>query len=608
MLEADPDPDEAELVSFEAHCKLLKTHRYRGLEWLQVHIWLLFEDQNSSWSATVVQGFIFFMIVFSILLVLLQSLNECKWAFAPTAGIAYDDLPYCDVESEAMASSVCTRVCRARLEPFDEGATTEKTYFILDALCIAVFSLEFLLRLFSCPVTIGLRAFIKLKANWIDLVAIVPFYIDVIVMLSSPDGANGARWLAVLRVVRLTRVLRVIKFSQSLSGIVVLVRTLSSSGSAFGLIATFTILNCVLCSSLMISTPEVGKYVQENENYLREDGTPSPYGYILEVWWWCVQTVTTLGYGTPAPTTDLGKLVAMFTGMLGTVVLALPIAVVGLTFDDEWNKQAKSNSFIKVSCVSEYNRATLNCTHSILRPPPPATMREAIKRAWARFRDVGRVAPEPADVTEHDPYDMSEPSPGEDESLEEQWESLSQRGTRFTGPDHENNQAYNLQADMATLLDMHFDAIKGAAVQIMEEQNERLCRTLSTDLRVALKKHEHEKMGGRGMFRHSMKMAMAKRRLEAAGVETTPVVPVFRIGDGISRSGLALAVSLADQRSSVTRVTPIQIPPQPIQIPPQSPGVNPGLPGAMPGANAEGPQLGKTADSTGEPDMEQIDL
>jgi hypothetical protein len=55
-------------------------------------------------------------------------------------------------------------------------------------------------------------------------------------------------------------------------------------------------------------------------------------------------------------------------------------------------------------------------------------------------------------------------------------------------------------------------------------------------------------------------------------------------------------------------VTPIQIPPQPIQIPPQSPGINPGLPGAMPGANAEGPQLGKTADQTDEPNMEQIDL
>ena len=264
-------------------------------------------------------------------------------------------------------------------------------------------------------------------------------------------------------------------------------------------------------------------------------------------------------------------------------------------------------------------------------------MREAIKRAWTRFRDVfrdvGRVAPEPADVTEHDPYDMSEPGPGEgeDESLQDQWESQSQRGTRFTGPGHENNQAYNLQADMATLLDMHFDAIKGAAVQIMEEQNERLCRSLSTDLQVALHKRELEKMGGRGMFRHSMKMAMEKRKLEAAGVETTPVVPVFRIGDGISRSGLALAVSLADQRSS-SMVTPVQRFPQspgaipgfpgampganpgfPGAMPGASPGLpgampgaNPGLPGAMPGAKGEGTQLGETADPTDEPDV--IDL
>ena len=152
--------------------------------------------------------------------------------------------------------------------------------------------------------------------------------------------------LGVLRIVRLTRVLRLLKLSKSLSGIVVLVRTVAQSGAAMMLILTFAILNCVLWASLMMATPEVGKYSQQQVVYLRENGSPSPFAAMFEVWWWCLQTLTSEGYGAPwVPINDIGKLVAIVTALVGTVILALPIAVVGLTFDEEWNKQAKADQF-----------------------------------------------------------------------------------------------------------------------------------------------------------------------------------------------------------------------------------------------------------------------
>ena len=39
--------------------------------------------------------------------------------------------------------------------------------------------------------------------------------------------------------------------------------------------------------------------------------------------------------------------------------------VVGVTFDDEWVKQAKVNKFAAESCVYEYNQITRNGTRSV---------------------------------------------------------------------------------------------------------------------------------------------------------------------------------------------------------------------------------------------------
>ena len=61
----------------------------------------------------------------------------------------------------------------------------------------------------------------------------------------------------------------------------------------------------------------------------------------------------------------MGKIVAVIAALFGTIILALPIAVVGVTFDDEWVKQAKINKFAAESCVYEYNQITRNGTRAV---------------------------------------------------------------------------------------------------------------------------------------------------------------------------------------------------------------------------------------------------
>ncbi len=62
---------------------------------------------------------------------------------------------------------------------------------IVDYVCLGVFTAELLLRLATCP---SLRAFALDPMNWVDVAAVLPFYIELMVV--GPGGSGeGARGL-----------------------------------------------------------------------------------------------------------------------------------------------------------------------------------------------------------------------------------------------------------------------------------------------------------------------------------------------------------------------------------------------------------------------------
>ena len=50
-------------------------------------------------------------------------------------------------------------------------------FFIVESICIAFFTLELILRLFSCP---SIRTFCMTPLNIVDIVAILPFYTSLL--------------------------------------------------------------------------------------------------------------------------------------------------------------------------------------------------------------------------------------------------------------------------------------------------------------------------------------------------------------------------------------------------------------------------------------------
>uniref|UniRef100_A0A1I7WR10 Ion_trans domain-containing protein n=1 Tax=Heterorhabditis bacteriophora TaxID=37862 RepID=A0A1I7WR10_HETBA len=109
------------------------------------------------------------------------------------------------------------------------------TFGYIETVCIIWFTLEFLLRLAVTPSRIQ---FIVGIMNIVDMVAIVPFYLEMTLAMFGIDIASlsdikGA--LLVVRVLRVLRVVRILKLGRYSSGMRTFALTLRSSARQLGM-------------------------------------------------------------------------------------------------------------------------------------------------------------------------------------------------------------------------------------------------------------------------------------------------------------------------------------------------------------------------------------
>ena len=196
-----------------------------------------------------------------------------------------------------------TQFCLSTVTVIKENNTPLRILRTLDALTSIWFTAEFLLRLIFCP---DFKHFVKNPMNWIDLLAVLPFY------LSLYHVGTRTSWLVVMRTFRIFRI-----FSLSFS-FQILFHTLISSKNELFLVFLSLIVPIILFSSMI--------YFAENE------ANTEMFPSIPESFWWAIVTVTTLGYGDVVPVTKVGKIIGAMCAICGVIIIALPVSVIGSNF------------------------------------------------------------------------------------------------------------------------------------------------------------------------------------------------------------------------------------------------------------------------------------
>jgi hypothetical protein len=193
--------------------------------------------------------------------------------------------------------------------------------------------------------------------NVVDLAAIAPFYIA----LAGVSMQNGT---AIVRVVRLARVIRLLRLTKGMEGISVLSATMANSAEALSFLTFFLLLAVILFGSIVFFCEE-GVYDADTGLWMRPtiDGTgteSSPFLSIPHSLWYTLVTMTTVGYGDLVPTSPAGKVVGAASIMIGILVLALPITVVGGAFTDELKSAAERKRALKLErAQSAANKAAM---------------------------------------------------------------------------------------------------------------------------------------------------------------------------------------------------------------------------------------------------------
>ena len=86
--------------------------------------------------------------------------------------------------------------------------------------------------------------------------------------------------------------------------------------------------------------------------FLESSVQPEVFGSIPATMWWGIATLTTVGYGDVVPMTDLGKLLASFTMLVGIGMFALPAAILASAYYEEIQKKNFLVSFEAIaSCL-----------------------------------------------------------------------------------------------------------------------------------------------------------------------------------------------------------------------------------------------------------------
>ncbi len=193
-------------------------------------------------------------------------------------------------------------------------ARYERAFWYFEVFSIAVFTIEYLARIWSSidleetrdasPI-VGRIKYMFSPLALVDLVAILPFYLG---LYRSVD-------LRFLRGLRLLRLFKLTRYSPALGAMLDVIQQ-----EADALLAAIIVLLILL---VMTST---GIYILEH------DVQPEHFGSIPGAMWWAIVTLTTLGYGDVVPMTTGGKVFGGLIGLLGIGMIALPAAIMASGF------------------------------------------------------------------------------------------------------------------------------------------------------------------------------------------------------------------------------------------------------------------------------------
>jgi voltage-gated potassium channel len=236
-------------------------------------------------------------------------------------------------------------------------------FIVLDTVAVAIFTLEFMLRLFSVVEQPGYRGavagrfrYVRSPGALIDLIAILPFFLEVLL-----HHLIDLRFLRVFRLMRLLKLTRYTGATKTLG--IVLKREWPVL-----MAATFIMM------LLVVLTASLG-YLFEH------DAQPDKFENIPQSIYWAVVTLASVGYGDISPVTPAGRAITIVLSLLGIGIFAIPAALLSSAFSDQ----------LRIEREKLQNELFIMLADGVISADEQETIEAEAKRLHLGRDEVGRL-------------------------------------------------------------------------------------------------------------------------------------------------------------------------------------------------------------------------
>lgn len=210
---------------------------------------------------------------------------------------------------------ITLNVASVFIESFTLSEEFSKNLKNFEILSIVIFTLEYILRVWTAPCLYSENSNFKARIKYIfsfmaliDLLAILPFYLPFIITIDL-------RVLRALRIFRLFRILKFNRYTKAMKNVfkVLKLKSVELISSVF-----IVIVLMLISSALMYS--------------IEGPAQPEAFENAFSGLWWAIATFTTVGYGDIYPITVAGKILGGVVSLLGIGLVAVPTGIISSGF------------------------------------------------------------------------------------------------------------------------------------------------------------------------------------------------------------------------------------------------------------------------------------
>ena len=185
----------------------------------------------------------------------------------------------------------------------------------IELLTSVIFLCDYIARVWTADYKMGYKhysayiAYLLTPLAIFDLLSILP-----VLVLFTPVS-SGIRFL---RLFRFFRVLKLVRYSKTMIVIANVIRKVKRP-----LLAVLILfLVYIAISAMLIFQVE-----------------PELFDSFFDALYWATISITTIGYGDISPSTDLGRLIAMVSALVGVAVIALPTGIITAAYMNEISRK-----------------------------------------------------------------------------------------------------------------------------------------------------------------------------------------------------------------------------------------------------------------------------